>query len=93
MPMSGKRSIGENSWRDPDDAPELTEEWFERATLYDGERVIRRGRPKLASPKAQVTLRLDADVLAGLRATGPGWQSRANAALKDWLATLSGRAG
>ncbi len=91
--MSGKRSIGENSWRDPDDAPELTEEWFERATLYDGERVIRRGRPKLASPKAQVTLRLDADVLAGLRATGPGWQSRANAALKDWLATLSGRAG
>jgi uncharacterized protein (DUF4415 family) len=71
----------------------LTEEWFERATLYDGERVIRRGRPKLASPKAQVTLRLDADVLAGLRATGPGWQSRANAALKDWLATLSGRAG
>jgi uncharacterized protein (DUF4415 family) len=40
-----------------------------------------------------VTLRLDADVLSGLRATGPGWQTRANAALKRWLAAQSRRAG
>ncbi len=91
--MNGKQSGGGEPWIDPDDAPELTDEFFERATLYDGARVIRRGRPKAAHTKAQVTLRLDADVLAELRATGPGWQTRANTALKQWLATKPRRAG
>jgi uncharacterized protein (DUF4415 family) len=84
--MNEKQSVGETTWHDPDDAPELTDAFFEQATLYDGARVIRRGRPKTVSPKTQVTLRLDADVLTELRATGPGWQTRANAALKQWLA-------
>ena len=41
-----------------------------------------RGRPPLDSPKKQVTLRLDADVLDRLRQSGPGWQSRINEVLK-----------
>lgn len=41
-----------------------------------------RGRPPLVSPKKQVTLRLDADVLDRLRQSGPGWQSRINEVLK-----------
>ncbi|SSC69657.1 unnamed protein product [Ciceribacter sp. T2.26MG-112.2] len=32
------------------------------------------------------TIRLDPDVLERFRQTGPGWQSRINAALRDWLA-------
>ena len=36
--------------------------------------------------KPPATLRLDPVVLAGLRATGPGWQTKANAVLKAWLA-------
>lgn len=68
-----------------DDTPELTREFFERAEIRHGDKVIRRGRPPLANPKRPVTLRLDADVLAGLRATGRGWQTQANAVLKDWL--------
>ena len=40
-----------------------------------------RGRPKLANPKVQVTLRVDANVLAKFKATGAGWQTRVNAAL------------
>lgn len=91
--MNGKQSGGSEPWKDPDDAPELTDEFFERATVYDGARVVRRGRPKAVSPKASVTLRLDADVLTELRATGPGWQTRANAALKQWLASKHRRAG
>lgn len=83
--MSEKQNDGGGTWTDPDDAPELTEAFFERATLYDGESVVRRGRPKAARPKAQVTLRLDADVLLKLRATGPGWQTRANEILKNSL--------
>jgi uncharacterized protein (DUF4415 family) len=70
---------------DPDDAPELDDEFFERADHYHGETLIRRGRPKAAAPKRQVTVRLDEDVLEKLRATGPGWQTRLNAILRDWM--------
>ena len=42
----------------------------------------RRGRPpEGATAKVQVTLRLDAAVLAHFKAKGPGWQTRINAAL------------
>ena len=40
------------------------------------------GRPKSASPKISTTIRLDADVLAAFKASGAGWQSRINAALR-----------
>ena len=39
------------------------------------------GRPR-GSNKEQVALRLDKDVLAKFRATGPGWQTRINEALR-----------
>lgn len=42
----------------------------------------RRGRPPAEAPKVLQTLRIDADVLAAYRATGPGWTSRMNAVLK-----------
>ena len=38
--------------------------------------------PERDEPKKQVTLRLDADLLERFRATGAGWQSRINAALR-----------
>jgi uncharacterized protein (DUF4415 family) len=47
----------------------------------------RGGRPKLDNPKEPVSLRLDADVLAAFRASGDGWQTRMNNALREWLAT------
>ena len=43
--------------------------------------VRRRGRPA-GSNKERVTMRLDKDVLEKFKATGPGWQSRINEALK-----------
>jgi uncharacterized protein (DUF4415 family) len=66
---------------DRDDAPELTDDYFERADVYRGERLVRRGRPRLERPKQAVKLRLDQDVLDHFRATGPGWQTRINATL------------
>jgi len=45
-------------------------------------RPVRRGRPKLDHAKQAVKLRLDADLLEHLRASGPGWQSRVNEALR-----------
>jgi len=47
------------------------------------------GRPKSEDPKVFTAIRLDADVLAQFKATGKGWQTRINAALKDWLKTHS----
>lgn len=38
--------------------------------------------PQKAPTKQQVTLRLDRDVLERFRATGEGWQSRINEALR-----------
>lgn len=83
--MPRKKGAGALIWTDPDDAPELTEEWFATADLYQGDQLTRRGRPKSPAPKRQVTLRLDADLLEAIRATGPGWQTRANAALRKWI--------
>jgi uncharacterized protein (DUF4415 family) len=81
--MSGKKRGSETAWIDPDDAPDLTADWFAKADLYDGNKLIRRGgRPKKAAPKQAVNIRLDPDVLTRFRAEGPGWQSRINAALR-----------
>ena len=49
---------------------------------------IKRTRgPNKQPTKAQVAIRLDPEVLSAFRAGGPGWQTRLNAALKDWLAS------
>ena len=47
----------------------------------------RRGRPKLERPKVEVKIRLDAGIVDHLRGTGPGWQTRLNAALGKLVAT------
>ncbi|WP_424140046.1 BrnA antitoxin family protein [Roseomonas chloroacetimidivorans] len=75
----------ETGWVDPDDAPPLTREFFERAEIRHGDTMIRRGRPPSAAPKKLVSVRLDADLLDRLRASGPGWQSRLNEAVRAWL--------
>ncbi|CAA7618963.1 conserved hypothetical protein [Magnetospirillum sp. LM-5] len=84
--MQPKKPSGESTWVDPDDAPELTEEWFASADLYQGEKLVRKGgRPKSPNPKQMVSLRLDPGVLEYFRATGPGWQSRIDAALREYV--------
>lgn len=37
--------------------------------------------------KARITIRLSPEVVTTFRATGSGWQTRIDAALKDWLKT------
>jgi uncharacterized protein (DUF4415 family) len=81
---------------DADTAPELADDWFDKADLHYGERLLRRGRgrPRLGAPKKLVSLRLDQDVIQRFRASGPGWQSRINAVLREYLdAHLSTRSG
>ena len=81
--MSGRRRASKSGWSDSEDAPELTDQWFAKADLYEGAKLVPRGgRPKKAAPKQAVNIRLDPDVLARFRASGSGWQSRINAILR-----------
>jgi uncharacterized protein (DUF4415 family) len=69
-------------WTDLDEAPDLSEgDWAKKLALVD----VKRGRPKAQAPKVSTTLRLDADIVERFRADGPGWQSRINAVLRDWV--------
>ena len=88
--MTAKKPSTPATWTDPDDAPQLTEVFFQTADQYEGATLKPRGRPKAATTKEPVKLRLDADVLTALRATGDGWQTRINEMLRASL-HLAGR--
>lgn len=87
--MNAKKNATPTDWIDPDDAPELTDEFFARADEYVGGQLVRRGRPKSDVTKLSLTVRYDADVIEAFKATGKGWQTRMSAALRDWLKTHS----
>lgn len=66
---------------DPDAMPFTDAEWEQVKPL------VRRGRPLGSGTKTQITLRLDVDVVAKFKASGDGWQTRINDALKSWVQT------
>jgi len=74
---------------DPE-APEVSPEQAAKSQLFaeaspDLARTMRKnvgGRPRSSSPKVPVSIRLDQDVVAKFKATGPGWQSRINEVLR-----------
>ena len=47
---------------------------------------VRLGRPKAEVTKERITIRLSRDVVSTFRATGDGWQTRMDAALKQYIA-------
>ncbi len=81
--MRKSKDSGKKKWVDPDDAPELTREFFRRADVYEGDKLIRRGRPPVGEKTKQaVKLRLSPIVLDHFRAGGAGWQTRINETLE-----------
>jgi uncharacterized protein (DUF4415 family) len=50
------------------------------------------GRPRSENPKEAVKLRIDADVLAKFRESGPGWQTRINGILRAAVSVHASRA-
>lgn len=43
------------------------------------------GKPKAEVTKERITIRLSPNVVSAFRAGGAGWQTRMDAALRDWL--------
>ncbi len=85
--MSGKDENTQSDWVDPDDAPELTREWFEQADIHHNGVLISRGRPAGSGRKKAITVRFDTDLIEQFRARGKGWQTAMNDALREWLKT------
>jgi uncharacterized protein (DUF4415 family) len=56
------------------------------AAFMAGMKPSQRGRPKLEAPKVEIKIRLDANTVEHLRGSGPGWQTRVNAALGQLVA-------
>jgi uncharacterized protein (DUF4415 family) len=95
----GEAEINAGIAADPDTF-ELDAAWFARARPASevlpglvGEKMARamlkpRGK-QVAPTKQAVTVRYSPDVLAAFKATGAGWQTRMNDALRDWLKTHS----
>ena len=85
------RGYTQADWDEVSDTPEITDEqWATARPLVEVmpelvEAMERRRGPQKAPTKDLVSLRLDKDVLATLRASGSGWQSRANEVLRKGL--------
>lgn len=83
------RGYSKDDWDEVSDNPEWTEEDFKNARPFAevfpelAESIRRsRGRPAVESPKRQISLRLDPDVIDAFKATGKGWQGRINDTLR-----------
>ena len=74
--MSAKRKGSGRISPESDAVPEITEAWIAGADLHRGEKLVRRGRPKLEHPRKLLSLRLPPAVISRWKATGPGWQTR-----------------
>ena len=62
---------------DPND-PQAVAAFWAAAQVRRG-----RGRPPVPVSRPTLNMRVDADVLAAFKATGPGWQTRINAVLRS----------
>lgn len=100
--MDVKEKNTNDSWVDPDDAPEWPDDAWHRAQIARGGKVIRkatgtltkRGRPPIGDePKQQVTLRLPREVISHFKAGGAGWQTRISKVLEKAARKGRGNAG
>ncbi|ACI56876.1 conserved hypothetical protein-like protein [Rhizobium leguminosarum bv. trifolii WSM2304] len=86
------RGYSKEDWDAVSDNPPLSKEEMARAKPFKEafpdvaekmeKAIAARGRPKLDNPKQPLNIRLDTDIIQFYKATGKGWQSRMNDALR-----------
>jgi uncharacterized protein (DUF4415 family) len=79
------RELTEEDFKHFRPASEVLPELFGAKLAAEMLKPKKNGRPRTESPKIFTGIRLDPEVLEAFRATGKGWQTRINDALKEWL--------
>ncbi|MDR0478453.1 MAG: BrnA antitoxin family protein [Burkholderiaceae bacterium] len=75
-----------------DDNPEWTDEMIKQSIRFGDlpeslQATLRRGRgPNKAPTKERISIRLSQETVQYFRATGDGWQTRVDQALREWMA-------
>jgi len=94
--MNQKVDNATGGWVDPDDAPELTQEWFDRAHVYKDGKLVKRGEgeppfeelPKLGDVVAEIAFNIQRSHPLGLVSNNLEFASRnvadALIARQDW---------
>lgn len=100
--MPGSKKISKTDWKrvQRDAASDAPVTYDSDTDLYDpndplqvanffvSAKVVRKpGRPKAETTKIPTAIRLSADVVEYFKSTGAGWQSRIDAALRDWMSS------
>ena len=87
VPMSDMDKIDRHviTREEYEEIPELPHSWFQSADFKIGDKLIRRGRPPKPKKKVAISIRLSEDVLEAFKFCGPGWQTRIDEALAQWL--------
>src|SRR5260363_174096 len=85
--MNESKKNTRTEWIDPDDAPELTDDFFEEADEYYGNTLIRRGRASAQkrAVKKRISVHLSADVIGRFCAAGWDWEALINSAVSTAL--------
>ena len=91
--MNAKRKRSGRISSSTDEAPELNARWIAEADLRQGDKLIRRGRPKLADPKKLLSIRVATSVIAAWKASGAGWQTRMAEVLAERAPKAKARGG
>ncbi|MDR1276880.1 MAG: BrnA antitoxin family protein [Candidatus Accumulibacter sp.] len=88
-----EKLVAEAPGEDRPPTPEENAAWsrsfvsHSQADLKEKLAARRRRGPGKAARKTPTTIRFDPDVLLQLKATGQGWQTRVNGAMREWLKT------
>lgn len=78
--MSANKNSIKTDWTDADEAPDLSSLTWQNHIESKAKRGV--GRPPALFVKVSQTLRLDQDVISAFKASGVGWQTRMNDALR-----------
>ena len=76
-------------WTDADSSRALPAREFFSPKVFDELCSLRQRGDKTKPLKVPTTIRFDADILAALKSSGKGWQTRVNDAIREWLKTHS----
>ncbi|MDY7574456.1 BrnA antitoxin family protein [Actimicrobium sp. CCI2.3] len=88
-----KSTVTDDTKPYPTNDVQAAEDFWKDGMIHSGVAELRRLRGQRGTQKAPVkeavSIRYDQAILTRFRESGDGWQTRMNAALKDWLKTHS----